>query len=859
VLSGDQDVTPETRQTPLEDTASEKTDRVEEPDEDTNEKPQAEALAPSQAALQEESAAARSSLTWLEICARSELNEIKARQELGVKSVISRVQVTPTASAAHDEGDGEEDDAEVKGGKGLFGSGFGNLTVFLASFFGALLLISALIVFWPAGGPEHVQIRPPTVSANRAVNMKALAAWQRPRIAAERTASDPHAYLPPPLTAYGFTLPRRKPSPEAPAPVENNGENHSTIPGEPRAETGLNDTVPRAETRASLREPAAVALATQTEAAGQRMAADVMSQEAEETVNPEGATSATVSLHPEVLSVLPPAFAEATAPNAAKILNASNGPALAAPAVADSITEEAVVATIDPATEEPQDTFAPVAQESNQVDTALKLEDDPAKNGKTQDLAASASAETDPAPQPAEEMEDVAKALTETASEPAVPAGQNAIETVADFDSETTTLGPDELVTPAPPRAKPVAPEPSVERQVQLLLAEAAASEENRRLTQPAEDSAVDLYRQVLALDPQNGTAKESINRIHGLFMTWADYAEQEGNLDRAARHLRKALWIAPDNEVTEARLAAVQERLKADAVLAGFEPDTATQEDEGASAAAEPTEQAEQDVTTSDQGQTSEDQADKEEQQIEQAAPPKPQPKYLRARNFDIDSDQVVALVETGNVAAVSLLLEAGGPVNEPDSFGTAPLFYAISYGNPNMVALFLEWGAEVVARNPSQETPLMVASRLGRANIAKQLLAADADPNERSEAGWTAVFLSAARGHVEITQALIDAGAQVDYADPQGRTALTESASNGEVGTLAALISAGADVNARDAKGMTPLMLAAERGHAQSVRILLAADADSAIKSRDGRTAATLASDKGYGEIATIIMPHL
>ena len=793
------------------------------------------------------------SLTWLEICARSELDEIKARQEIAAKSVVSRVQATPLAAAAHDEGvDAQADSGENQKSRRT-GSGFGNLAIFLGSFFTALIVISALIVFWPAGEPTpQTGVPAKRVSAEEAVKMKALAAWQRRAVTEERRLPAAQGYQPPPLTEFGVVLPRRKPLPGTSAPEIGTPETGTPEAGTPEAGTRSTDS------------PAIYAPAT----------------------NPPGAVLPQDRSRASATAAFPaPLLAYAAKVPADKIRMAIERPTpvaqdpapaqratidLAADVVADSATDSAVL--------DPTETDVP-AREASAADPAVETDAEWSATAPGSDPAEQSEEEPDGGEATASlagRIQGEGGERVDVTSEKRPLQSNQQLETLPGTEVAQANVQDPADPTPAGGAANGAATEtvPPSQSEVRVLLQKAERSEANRQLTQPAKDGAIELYRQVLALDPGNPTASAGIERIHSLFLAWAAFAQQEGNLDRAARQLRKALWIKPEDNDTQARLAEVEAKLKAGAIAAGFEPAPSDESQEGASVAADAAAGADgasdgsadgADAVTGDRnsGDPAEDRVGDGQKALVGVddAPAKiiKKPTRRALATGDIDSDQLIALIETGNVPAVSLLLEAGAPINTPDSLGTPPLFYAISYGNPNMVALLLDWSADVNLRNPSRETPLMVAARLGRADIAEQLLLYGANPNARNAAGWTALFLSAARGHLEVTQALIDAGAAVNRADPSGRTALSESASNGEVGTLAALIAAGADVNSRDEAGMTPLMLAAQRGNARTVRILLAADADAALLSREGHTAATLASEKGFGEIEAMVSPGL
>jgi serine/threonine protein kinase len=106
-----------------------------------------------------------------------------------------------------------------------------------------------------------------------------------------------------------------------------------------------------------------------------------------------------------------------------------------------------------------------------------------------------------------------------------------------------------ELAVPErPPIARIVAAPPSSARDDAIgeLLRSAAADVEALRLTAPAGDNAFERYQQVLALEPGNEDATRGLEVIVIRYVTLANTALSNGELDKAARFLDSASGVLP-------------------------------------------------------------------------------------------------------------------------------------------------------------------------------------------------------------------------------------------------------------------------------------------------------------------------
>jgi cytochrome c len=135
--------------------------------------------------------------------------------------------------------------------------------------------------------------------------------------------------------------------------------------------------------------------------------------------------------------------------------------------------------------------------------------------------------------------------------------------------------------------------------------------------------------------------------------------------------------------------------------------------------------------------------------------------------------------VAKTGDVAALTALLDAGADVNESNGIAT-PLYYSVKAGHIEAAKLLVARGADVNLA-AKWGPPLMAAADLGKVEFVNLLLYAGADA--------TVVF--------------------------KQQTALHVAADKGCLDCVAALMEKGADVNALNHLRQPPLHLAVVKGH--------------------------------------------
>ncbi len=181
-----------------------------------------------------------------------------------------------------------------------------------------------------------------------------------------------------------------------------------------------------------------------------------------------------------------------------------------------------------------------------------------------------------------------------------------------------------------------------------------------------------------------------------------------------------------------------------------------------------------------------------------------------------------VILAAESGNVAALELLIKKGVDVNAK----TGPGFNEFQFGTVTAVRQEMQ---ELRAEANVGFTALMVAAEGENIEAVKLLLAKGADVNAKTGGGVTALHLAANNGNLEIVQLLLDRGASVNDKDPEGNTPLMVSAASGSLnaGIVRALIDKGADVNFKGLDDRTAIYWAKKKGDTEIVKILRQAGA--------------------------------
>jgi len=112
--------------------------------------------------------------------------------------------------------------------------------------------------------------------------------------------------------------------------------------------------------------------------------------------------------------------------------------------------------------------------------------------------------------------------------------------------------------TAAPPAQGSTPAAPGAEEKVDALIAEAQHAMHDRHFIEPAEGSALSLYRSALVLDPASGEARQGLQRLAEILLARVQSSLDERQFDAALQALETVRSINPG----DARLAALDERI---------------------------------------------------------------------------------------------------------------------------------------------------------------------------------------------------------------------------------------------------------------------------------------------------------
>lgn len=170
-------------------------------------------------------------------------------------------------------------------------------------------------------------------------------------------------------------------------------------------------------------------------------------------------------------------------------------------------------------------------------------------------------------------------------------------------------------------------------------------------------------------------------------------------------------------------------------------------------------------------------------------------------------------------------LLVVAGceRATEESDSETVPALITAAESGDLDAITMLLDTESPVDIRDSCHWTPLMKAALNGHTGIIKTLLDAGARVDLADKGGYTALMLAASNNHVETMRLLIDRGADPNHVEmTNGWTALIWAAKRGHLGSVDLLLQRGALSSTRGFDGRSAADWAEEGGFSGVVHLL-------------------------------------
>ena len=213
----------------------------------------------------------------------------------------------------------------------------------------------------------------------------------------------------------------------------------------------------------------------------------------------------------------------------------------------------------------------------------------------------------------------------------------------------------------------------------------------------------------------------------------------------------------------------------------------------------------------------------------------------------LNAERDNLVRLVEKGDVEAVREQLAQGGDPNQWDHRGWSMMHYAAQGGSIPMFAMLVEHGGDLQRPTSVGNAPLHFAAWKGHRDLVAWLLERGARVRTHTRAGkwtgWTPLHVALLEKHKAVVQLLLDHNARVGPVKPGWPAPLHAAAQGGDPELIRLLVERGAEVNTeishtrRDEqnftdyiqRGLTPLDVAVREGRLEAAKVLLALGANS------------------------------
>jgi tetratricopeptide (TPR) repeat protein len=241
---------------------------------------------------------------------------------------------------------------------------------------------------------------------------------------------------------------------------------------------------------------------------------------------------------------------------------------------------------------------------------------------------------------------------------------------------------------------------------IATLLAKARTQEDSKRFTLPEGDNAVETFRYLLKIDPDNVDATQGIRRIKRIFIQQAERLKDQGQWQKAEIATAKALQLDPENSTLAILLAHIKQYTESSSKTTTH---TATQ------------------ITESPSSSNLLDH-------------------YERSANRNF-----ITAAENGDNALLQVFLNANMPIDVKDDLTqNTALIAAAKEGHLKTITLILANNPNINWQNLNGQTALITAAENGHHRVVSHLLLHGANLHIKDNLGRDALMFAVEKNQV-------------------------------------------------------------------------------------------------------------